>query len=164
LCKALIRQIVVHSSILWKKNKISYFHNDKIQDSLLKLDYLLEEVEIFIEELGNQNQREIMLHLHEFILMFANMEPKIRFKIPFYYLNSWICYLNPIKPDKVELAFVRANELSSATMILDFKKRKQIAGLTIESLHNLPKTELALIFQEAILLDETIPYKLRKKN
>lgn len=124
----------------------------------------MEEVEIFIEELENEQQREIMIHLHEFILMFANMEPKIRFKIPFYYLNSWICYLNPIKPDKVELSFVRANELSTALPLLDFKKRKQIAGITIDSLNSLPKTELALIFQEAILLDETIPYKLRKKT
>lgn len=124
----------------------------------------MEEVEIFIEALENDNQREIMTHLHEFILMFANMEPKIRFKIPFYYLNSWICYLNPIKPDKIELAFVRANELSSALPTLDFKKRTQIAGITIGSLQELPKQEIALIFQEAILLDETIPYKLRKKN
>ena len=58
---------------------------------------------------------------------------------------------------------MRASELSSALPVLDFKKRKQIAGITIETLNDLPKMELALIFQEAILLDETVPYKLRKK-
>ncbi len=135
-----------------------------IKENLSSKKDQLEEVEIFIEELENENQREIMTHLHEFILMFADMEPKIRFKIPFYYLHSWVCYLNPIKPDKVELAFVRANELSSSSHVLDFKKRKQIAGITIDSLKSLPKLELALIFQEAILLDETVPYKLRKKG
>jgi len=62
------------------------------------------------------------------------------------------------------LAFVRANELSDHSDILDFKKRTQIAGVELHKLSEIPTQRILLILQEAILLDETLPYKLRKKK
>ena len=121
----------------------------------------MEEVLGFIEELEGR-QRDIAEFMHVFLLQHAEMEPKIRFKIPFYFIHSWICYLNPIKPDGIELAFVRANELSFHEGILDFKKRKQIAGIELHELSKIPTQAIVAILQEAILLDETVPYKLRK--
>jgi hypothetical protein len=50
--------------------------------------------------------------------MELNLEDKIRFGIPFYFGRSWICYLNPIKNHKVELAFVRGNELSNIQKVI----------------------------------------------
>lgn len=123
----------------------------------------MEEVVIFIEELDGK-QRDIAEFMHVFLLQHAEMEPKIRFKIPFYFIHSWICYLNPIKDDKIELAFVRANELSDHSDILDFKKRTQIAGVELYELSQIPTQRIVEILQEAILLDEAVPYKLRKKK
>ena len=56
-------------------------------------------------------QRAIMLYLHELLVNEMGLEAKLRYKIPFYYRKSWICYLNPVKPDSIELAFTRGNEL-----------------------------------------------------
>ncbi len=49
------------------------------------------------------NQQEIMLHLHELLTSYPEVSGKIRYKIPFYYRKSWICYLNPTKYGSVEL-------------------------------------------------------------
>jgi len=104
------------------------------------------------------NQREILQFFHEILSLEIGLQPKIRYKIPFYYGRSWICYLNPIKGAKVELAFIRGNELSNEQGILDFRKRKQISGIIIESLKDCPIDLINEVLQEAILLDETVPY------
>ncbi len=82
-------------------------------------------VEAFIYKYDD-DQREIMLFFHRLLTLELNLTEKIRFKIPFYYGKSWICYLNPIGKDQVELAFVRGNELSNQQGILDNKGRKQV--------------------------------------
>jgi len=102
-------------------------------------------------------QRAILFYLHE-LLSEQNLISKIRYKVPFYYSKSWICYLNPVKPGGVELAFIRGNELSNAQGLLDHKDRKMVAGITITTLSDLPKTAILEIIQEAIVLDETVPY------
>ncbi len=102
-------------------------------------------------------QRDILLYLHE-LLSEQNLLSKIRYKVPFYYGKSWICYLNPVKPDGVELAFIRGNELSNEQGLLDKKDRKMVAGITVTAIVDLPKTAVLEIIQEAILLDETVAY------
>ena len=58
-------------------------------------------------------QKLIAEHLHNLITSYPEVVYKIRYRIPFYYRKSWICYVNPIKNGGIELAFVRANELSN---------------------------------------------------
>ena len=108
------------------------------------------------------NQKEILEFFHEMFLINLGLQAKIRYKIPFYYGKSWICYLNPVKGDKIELALLRGNELSNRQGILDFRNRKQVSGIIIETLKDCPIDLINEILQEAILLDETVPYSVRK--
>jgi hypothetical protein len=110
------------------------------------------------------SQREILLYLHKLLAVELNLTDKLRFKIPFYYRKSWICYLNPTKNNTIELAFVRGNELSNAQGLLDNKGRKQVWSIELEKRTEIPIKELTEIIQEAILLDEMVPYKSKRKK
>lgn len=119
-------------------------------------------VEDFINQLENE-QREIMLYFHELLAHQLELEGKIRFKIPFYYHKSWICYLNPIKNDAVELAFLLGKELSNDQGLLEAKDRKQVAGITFSRVEEIPKDAVYEIIQEALMLDE-MKYNQRKRK
>jgi uncharacterized protein YbaR (Trm112 family) len=110
------------------------------------------------------HQREVMLYFHDMLTHELNLTAKMRFKIPFYYGKSWICYINPTKKGKIELAFVRGNELSNFQGILDNKGRKQVYSIEFETVSEIPKQLVEEIIQEAILLDETNPYKSKRKS
>lgn len=110
------------------------------------------------------NQREILLFLHDLLSRQLELTGKIRYKIPFYYRRSWICYLNPTRDQKVEFAFTRGNELSNAQGLLESKDRKQVYSLTFEKLSDIPPTSLLEIIQEAILLDEVKPYASKRQQ
>jgi Domain of unknown function (DU1801) len=119
--------------------------------------------EDFIYQFEGQ-QREVLLYFHQLFTSDLNLTDKIRFKIPFYYGRSWICYLNPTKDGKIELAFVRGNELSNEQGILDNKGRKQVYGIVFEKLSDIPKQLIYDVMQEAILLDETMAYASKRKS
>ncbi len=122
------------------------------------------EVEDFIYQKEGQ-QREILLHLHHIFAEELMLESKLRYSIPFYYQNSWICYLNPIKNDGIELVFLRGNELSNSTGLLQSKGRKQVSGIEFYRPDQVTKEQLYEIIQEALILDETVPYaSKRQKN
>ncbi len=120
-------------------------------------------VEDFIYQFEG-SQREVMLYFHDLLTVELNLTEKIRFKIPFYYGKSWICYLNPKKDGKIELAFVRGNELSNYQGILDDKGRKQVCSVEFEKVSEIPIQQMNEIIQEAILLDETTPYESKRKS
>ena len=109
-------------------------------------------------------QKQLLRVLHELILTQFDLQPKIRFRIPFYYNKSWVCYLNPIKKDGVELCFLRANELSNESGALDFKDRKQVAGISYFSPEEIDETVLNPIIQEALILDEAVKYASKRKK
>lgn len=121
------------------------------------------EVEEFIYQFEG-NQREVMLHFHNLLTRELNLTEKIRYKIPFYYGRSWICYLNPIKTSKIEFAFVRGNELSNDQRILDSKGRQQVCSIEFEVASEIPVQQINEIIQEAILLDEIKPYETKRKT
>lgn len=109
-------------------------------------------------------QRELLLQLHHLLTEELNLEAKIRFKIPFYFQHSWICYLNAQKDGGVELAFTRGNELSNDQDLLESKGRKQVRSLWIKSQDQIQDPVLAEVFQEALLLDETVPYASKRQK
>jgi filamentous hemagglutinin family protein len=109
-------------------------------------------------------QREVMVYFHHLLTMDLNLEEKIRFGIPFYFGRSWICYLNPLKNQKVELAFVRGNELSNIQGLLDNKGRKQVYSIEFEKVSDIPESVIHEIIQEAILLDETTSYESKRRG
>lgn len=123
----------------------------------------MDTVEEFIERYEG-NQKVILQYLHELLTIEFGLTDKIRFKIPFYYGKTWICYLNPVKNNKVELAFVRGNEISNPYGILNFKNRKQVSGIEIDNINKIPLQELEETLHEAIFLDETTPYTFKKKK
>lgn len=112
----------------------------------------------------NNPQRKIMLHFHNLLTTDYNLTSKITFKNPCYYGKSWICYLKPIKENKIELAFFRGNELSNNQGLLKSNGRKQLLSIDIESLESIPYGSLNEIFHEAILLDQTTPYESKRKS
>lgn len=119
-------------------------------------------VQDFIYNLESE-QRAFFEYLDELISGFPEMESKIRYKIPFYYRKSWICYTNPLKSGGVELCFLRANELGNASGILNFKDRKQVAGIEITDMKTIPDASIREILMEAIMLDETVPYQSKRQ-
>lgn len=108
-------------------------------------------------------QYELLQRLHNYIMGYPGMTDKISYSIPFYYRKSWICYLNPLKPGGVELAFTRANELFDAQHFLDFNGRKQVAGITYHDPSKIDENLLRLIINEALILDEKVPYSVKRK-
>lgn len=112
----------------------------------------------------DSSQRDVMLYFHKLLANDLNLTEKIRYKIPFYYNRSWICYLNPLKNGKVEFAFVRGNELSNSHGILDSKGRKQVYSIEFENVTEIPFLKVNEVIQEAILLDETKPYGSKRKS
>jgi len=122
-----------------------------------------DEVQIYIEE-KDGNQKAIMQQLHQTIIRFPEVTAKIRYKIPFYYRKSWICYLNPVKDDKVELAFTRGNELSNEQGLLQANGRKQVRGVIFDDTNEIPWDSLNEILQEAFLLDEEVKYASKRKR
>ena len=118
-------------------------------------------VEQFIAQQANP-QRDLLLALHQLLLTYPNIKPKIRYRIPFYDQNKWICYLNPLKNGGVELAFVRANEMPEIADLLNRKSRSQIAGIDIVELNENVLKTIDLALQCALQLDSTTAVKKKK--
>ena len=123
----------------------------------------MSKVEDFIYGLEG-TQRNIVQQLHQLLAEDLGLECKIRYRIPFYFNKSWICYLNPIKPAGIEMVFTRGNELSNDQGILMAKDRKQVRGIEYHDLSAINQDLLLEVIQEAILLDETIPYASKNKG
>ena len=130
--------------------------------ALRKFSKIMSEVEAFILE-KEDNQQAVLQFLNELMMSTPEVTSKIRYKVPFYYRKSWICYLNPTKkPVGVELVFLRGNELSNEQGLLSAKGRKQVAGIIFEKVADIPVETVLEVMQEAIWLDETIPYASKR--
>ena len=123
----------------------------------------MNDIEAYLSDLDSP-QQEMMDYLHQLITSYPEVTAKIRYKIPFYYRRSWICYLNPTKDGGVELAFTRGNELSNEQGLLDARGRKQVSGVVFYQLKDIPEAVLYEVLQEAFLLDEEAPYSVRRKR
>ena len=105
------------------------------------------------------NEQEVLLYFNELLMAFPTVTCKIRYKIPFYYQNTWVCYLNPVKPSKIALCFLRGYEMSNEQGLLESKGRKQVSSVDFSSLDEIPKEAIREVINEALFLDETVPYK-----
>ena len=110
-------------------------------------------VDEFIFGLDGQ-QKAIVSFLHHHLRENFNLYSKINWKIPTYYRKSWVCYLNPIKADGVELAFIRGKSLANTQMLLKSKGRKQVCGIDFYSVETIDLPLVNEIIHEALLLDE----------
>jgi len=121
------------------------------------------EVENLIYRFENE-QREIMLFFHHLLTEEFSLTDKITFRNPCYYKRSWICYLRPLKNRKVELAFMRGNELSNHQGLLQSNGRKQLRSIAFSSMADVPLDTMKEILHEAILVDEIKPYESKRKR
>ncbi len=99
-------------------------------------------------------QKAIIQFLHQRINEHHGLEIKMNYEIPMYYRKSWVCYLNPIKKDGVELAFIKGHRLSNEQGILSMKNRKLVAGIELFDVNAIPTKAIDEIIQEAIILDD----------
>jgi hypothetical protein len=109
-------------------------------------------------------QREVLHYLHELLTREYDLTDKIRYRIPFYDGASWICYCNPTGEGMVELAFVRGNELSNEQGLLIGGGRKQVLGVEFATTDDIPHEMLREVIQEAILLDQSVPYSPKRSK
>ncbi len=72
--------------------------------------------------------------------------------------------MNPLKDEGIEFAFTRGNELSNEQGLLEDRGRKQVRGVVFKSLSDIPFRTLMEILQEAIVLDEKVPYRSYRKK
>mgnify|MGYP002395774268 CR=1 FL=1 len=77
----------------------------------------------------------------------------MRYGIPFYDGNKWLCYLNPRQDEKVDLTFLKGKELKGFNGILESRDRKMVKSLLIDSLATIDEKQLEGIMQAALALD-----------
>lgn len=123
----------------------------------------MDDVSMYIQEKQGQ-QKLILQYFHQLMTSNPGVVAKLRYKIPFYYRKSWICYLNPVKKGGVELVLLRANELSNVQGLLESRGRKQVKGIIFYKLSEIPEQAIHEIIQEALLLDESVAYASKRKN
>jgi len=114
----------------------------------------------FIQNQG-EKYREILHFIDDLMLSYDGVVCKIRYRIPFHYKNHWICYANPRKNDGVELVFLRANQFKGSIEPLDARGRKQVAGLIIQDLKDIPD-ELTDVINKALDIDDSTAYKSKR--
>lgn len=113
-----------------------------------------------------ENQAIIMQTLYDYFTSFPNVQPKVRYRIPFYYQKSWVTYTNPLKNGGVELVFLRGIELSMQEELLA-KDRKMVRGIEYASVEAIDFNYLEMVWLEALDLDlhvKFVPPYLRKKE
>lgn len=110
------------------------------------------------------NQKEVMLYFHNLLTSFPTVSPALKYRIPFYDQNTWFCYLNPLNNGKVSLCFLRGYELSNEQGLLESKGRKQVLSVDFGTVDEIPKDTIREIINEALFLDETVPYNPKGKR
>lgn len=121
------------------------------------------EIEEFINKYTGV-QREILNFMHHWLVTEFKLTPKIKFKLPFYYGKSWICFLSPTKIETVDFSFIRGDELLNPSGILEHRGRKMVSSFEIVNLENIPFESLNQIIFEAIELDKYVPFKSIKNR
>ncbi len=96
----------------------------------------------------------LLLPLRELFLSYPGVTAKLRYKIPFYYRKSWVCYTNPIKGQGVEVAFLRGFELGDPQGVLQDKGRKMVKGIDIFNPNEIEAKGVELYWREALMLEE----------
>lgn len=109
----------------------------------------------FFEEQPENKQTELLFALHQFISTYPGVNAVIHFTTPFYTRKRWMIYLSKRKDGSVEVCFVQARWFIHQKEALDFKKRKQVAGITFHFADQINYNLLHELITEALRVDET---------
>lgn len=110
-------------------------------------------VESYIYNLKGE-EREIISYLHDLLTERYGMNYKIRYRLPFYDIKKWLCYLNIQKKGGVELCFLHGRWMKDPQGALNAKGRVQIYGITYHTLEEINEAVLQVLIVEAIEIDE----------
>lgn len=101
------------------------------------------------------SQRDIMIFFHNILTKQFELSPFIKWKVPVYYGNSWLIYLNPdLKSDSVHLCFANGFLLSDKYKILERKGRKLVSSILIKNIEAIPYQQIIEIIEESVTLDK----------
>ncbi len=111
----------------------------------------------FIEEIQSEKVKELLFAAHDYIpsLLPQGGRSQIKWRIPFYLVNKSICYINPHK-DHITIGFPRGYMMSNeaGNLLGEKEKLKQVRYVEVFDFEKLYSDEIALLLQEALLLDE----------
>lgn len=99
-------------------------------------------------------QAEVVNYFDQLFTSKLGISRKIRFRVPFYDYNSWICYLNPIKKNAIELCFLDGIAMAKSFPLLDMKDRKKVSGITIAVNEDIPAELIIDMLNHAISLNK----------
>lgn len=104
----------------------------------------------------DEEQRHIMLYLHDLFTDRYKLKPKIRYGIPFYDRRVWLCYINPIKNGGVDLTFLKGRQMLDRFEQLEGRNRKMVSSLVIKRLNEVDEILLKELLDAAIQLDRGV--------
>ncbi len=118
----------------------------------------------YLERIPETEEGKIFHYLHNILSTYPNIVPKVHFNTPFYTRHRWLAYLSTQKSGGVELCFVHAHLFSNHLEWLDFKKRKQVAGITYLKVEDINEEIVDQLMQEALMVDDRIKPKSKKRS
>ncbi len=110
-------------------------------------------VESYIYRLEGE-EREIASYLHDLFTERYGMTYKLRYRIPFYDIKKWLCYISPQKKGGIELCFLHGRWMEDSQGALESKDRVQVFGITYRKLEDIDEGVLELLIEDAIKLDK----------
>lgn len=107
----------------------------------------------YLETRPDSDETALMWYFHNLLTTYPELTPVIHFNTPFYTANRWLCYVSLQKKGGIELCFVHANKFENHLEYLDFKKRKQVAGITYKNTGEINEEIIDILMQEALTVD-----------
>lgn len=120
----------------------------------------MDQVANYIERQPEHIQK-LLYYLYDYFLSYPNIISRYKYRIPFYYQKTWVCYTNVKKAGTVELVFVKGRELSEYPTLMA-NGRKMARGITYSTIESIDHTILDPLWLEALTLDLNVPYTFKK--
>jgi len=117
-----------------------------------------------------EHEKQIVDLLREIVLEAApDIQEKISYNVPYYFMNSRVCYIWPasVRPGPkagVVFGLCRGQLLSNEQGLLELEGRKEIGTITFHSPAEVGRDAVREILYEAILLDEEIAAERKKRR
>ena len=99
------------------------------------------------------NQRRICLECHSFLMRFIHVKCEKKFGVPFYKVNGWFCYINPVHGGGVKISFPYAKKFNDKTNALFYGELKLVGSLRLNAFEDIALGVFPSLIQEALEID-----------